>query len=202
LYLTVVELTVKLPIHGLAEPTPDFDPDGVRFLQRFGFKYGSELLFDNGRRRVADHLLAELDFDLSVFRTALADDLIEHINATFEGLEHVGETRDRSKIDHNLQYTQFWREMGASLFQHGVHEPELTNAFRQWQSEGRAKYTVETFDRWWRQAEAIRHCKISGPALDLYWATDKALGPLEDDVFDAVFRYDEEIDMRIKDQRM
>jgi hypothetical protein len=200
LYLTVVELTVKLPIHGLIEPTSDFDPDGVKFLQRFGFNYGSALLSHNGRRRLADHLLVGLNFDPSAFRATLADDLIERIDGMLESMEYIGGTTDRAQIDRNLQFGQFWQEMGVMLANRGVREPELTTAFCQWQSEGRTTYTLEKIARWRQQAEAIRRCKTPGSALDLYGATDKRLRPLEDDVMEAVFRYDEEIDMRIKDR--
>lgn len=197
LYITTVNLTLKLPIRGLRLPDPKPAPEESNFLERFGLKNASSLITDNGRKQVADLLLSGISFDNLAFAEALSRDLIERIDATLHGLEYVVGTSDRSQIDRNLQRTQFWRDLGAELAKRGVREPDLESAFRQWQSESRAKYTLHKIDRWRRQAEAIARCTTPARALDHYWAIDKRFRPLEDDIAEAVFRYDEEINSLI-----
>jgi len=79
----------------------------------------------------------------------------------------------------------------------GVREPALENAFRSWQAQGRATFTVRKIERWRQQAEAISRYRSSAIALGHYWAVDKRLRPLEEEVSEAVWRYDEEIDAQI-----
>src|SRR6267143_2902877 len=52
---------------------------------------------------------------------------------------------------------------------------KLENAFRTWQSEGKAKFTVKEIERWGRQAESIAPCDVPAHALDRYWAIDRSL---------------------------
>jgi hypothetical protein len=101
-------------------------------------------------------------------------------------------------MDRNLQYTQFWREMGAKLAEGDAGEPDLEAAYLRWQGEGSATYTLHKIDRWRRQAEAIRRARTPAAALEGYWAVDKRLRPLEEDIFEAVFQYEEEMDVRIR----
>ena len=201
LYITVVNLTLKFPVRGFTLPGPTPATDDANFLERFDLKDAFSLATDDGRRKLADRLLVGIAFDGLAFAETLSHDLVERIDATLGGLEYVGETSDRSQIDRKLQYTQFWRDLGAALVKQGVREPDLENAYRRWQSEGRARYTLHKIDRWRRQAASIARCATPARALDHYWAIDKKLRPLEDDVFEAVFRYDEEIDLRLHDRR-
>src|SRR5438552_12903288 len=73
-------------------------------------------------------------------------------------------------------------DVGATLAGSGVREPDLENAFQTWRLEGRAKYTLHKIARWRRQAQSISRCDVPAHALDHYWAIDKRLSPLEDDV--------------------
>ena len=65
------------------------------------------------------------------------------------------------------------------------------------QAQGSAVYTLTKIQRWKRQAEALSKCSSPAIALDHYWAVDKRLRPLEEEVSEAVWRYDEEIDAQI-----
>ncbi len=99
LYLTVVELTVKLPFRSLTLPGPRPDTEDAKFLRRFGIAHAHTLATDDGQRQLANGLLAGVDFDPSSFLSALSDDLVERIDDTLRGLETVGETTDCARID-------------------------------------------------------------------------------------------------------
>lgn len=197
LYLTVVELTLKLPFRSFILPKPIPTPEEAEFLARFSSVDAMSLLADDGRRRMADCLRAGVAFDPVSLLSALSDDLIERIDAILQGLETMVQTTDHSRIDRSLQYTQFWREVGAKLLENGMRKPKLEAAYLQWQKEGRAKHTLHKIDRWRRQAVAIRRSKTPAVALISYWAVDKRLRQIEDDVFEALFQYEEDIDARI-----
>ena len=122
---------------------------------------------------------------------------MERIDETVGGLEHVSNASDYAQLDRGLQYTQFWRETGAELLKNGIHEPALEHAFVTWQSQGRAVYTLRKIERWRHEAEAISLSASTATALGHYWAVDKRLRPLEEEVSEAVWRYDEEIDAQI-----
>jgi len=198
LYLTVVELTIKLPFGSMTLPGPTLTAEESVFLKRFDIPHGMSLITDEGRQQMADRLRDGITLDVPSFLSALSDDLVERIDATVGGLETVGETHDRSRIDRNLQYTQFWREIGAKLAESGTREPALEAAYLRWQGEGHARYTLHKIGLWRRQAEALRRARTPATALDSYWAVDRRLRPLEEDLFDAVFHYEEEIDARIR----
>ena len=83
--------------------------------------------------------------------------------------------------------------LGADLMNSGVGKPGLENAFRSLQAQGSAVYTLTKIQRWKRQAEALSKCSSPAMALAHYWAVDKRLRPLEEEVSEAVWRYDEEI---------
>jgi hypothetical protein len=197
LYLTVVELTLKLPFRNFILPGSTPTPEEADFLARFNIDYATSLASDESRRQMAECLSVGVILDPASLLAALSDDLVERIDEVVQGLETVGQTKDRDRIDRNLQHTQFWREIGAKLMEEGLRGPDLEATYLQWQEEGRAKYTLHKIDQWRRQAEAIRRFKTAAAALVSYWAVDKRLHPLEDDVFEAVFRYEEDIDARI-----
>ena len=63
---------------------------------------------DEGREQCAEHLLDGVALDSS-FSAVLSDDLLERIDETIGGLEHVSSAGDHTELDRGLQYTQFWR---------------------------------------------------------------------------------------------
>jgi len=124
----------------------------------------------------------------------LSHDLVERIDETLGGLETLSQS---GNIDRDLQYQQFWEQVGARLAKSDVREPQLEQAFHQWQSEGRAKYTLHKVQRWRRQAEAVGRSASATRAIDHYWAIDRRLRPLEDEVSEAVADYDDWIDAQV-----
>jgi hypothetical protein len=142
LYATVVELTVRLPFRSMILPAPTPAREDADFLNRFGLGEAMSLMTEEGRRLVADRMLAGGAVGPPALLLTLSDDLTERIDAVLGGLETVGETNDRARIDRNLQYTQFWRELGGRLMEQGVREPALEAAYLRWREEGRARYTA------------------------------------------------------------
>ncbi len=197
LYTTTVNLTMRLPIRVFFLPAPNANGADAQFLERFSLKDAMALTTDDGLAQVAKVLLEGIALDDAAFAKALSEDLVERIDETVGGLYYLRETSRSSDIDRNLQYTQFWRDRGAQLARDGVREPRLEAAFRQWQSEGRAVYTMHKIERWRRQAVAIAHCLQPPRALDHYWGIDRRLRPLEEDVGQAVFDYDEWINAQL-----
>jgi hypothetical protein len=201
LYLTVADLTIKLPLKFYSIPGGNLSDENAAFMERFGLKspYGLGTEEESGRLR--NKLVENIPFDPAQFAQILSDDLVERIDSTIDGLAYVGGTDDRSRIDHNLQHTQFWRELGANMLKSGVYEPRLGEEFKAWQATGRAKFTLSKLDRWRRVALAIGRSTNPASALDHYWAIDKRFSPLEQDVAEAVWRYDDDINTRIHNGR-
>jgi len=135
-------------------------------MSRFGLRDAMMLGTDKGREQCAEGLLDGVALDSS-FSAVLSDDLIERIDETIGGLEHVSNASDHTEIDRGLQYTQFWRKLGADLMSSGVREPGLEDAFRRWQAQGGAIYTLTKIQRWRRQAEALLKCRSPAIALDI-----------------------------------
>jgi hypothetical protein len=152
---------------------------------------------DKGKAQLRNKLVEGIVLDVNLFAEALSDDLVQRIDETLGGLAYVGETDDSPKIDGNLQHAQFWRELGANLAEAGVREPQLGEEFKAWRAAGRARFTLAKIERWHRMASAIRHYANPARALDHYWAIDKGFSPLEQDVAEAVYRYDEDINTEI-----
>lgn len=198
LFRTVVDLTLKLPIQSYRLPNSPLSNEDASFLERFDFKSAHSLIGEQSANQFADRLLDGVSFDGSAFATTLSNDLVERIDQLIGVLEDIEETSDRSPIDRNLQYTQFWRQLGSKLMAEGVREPELETAYRKWQAEGHAKYTSHKIDRWRRQAKSIANCQKPARALAHYSGIDKRLRPLEEDVAEAAYRYEKEIDAQIE----
>jgi hypothetical protein len=201
LFTTVVGLTLKLPIQGYRLPNPPLSNEDASFLERFGFKSAHSLISDQAKQ-FAEHLLADVLFDNSVFTSTLSDDLSERIDHVIGALEYIGETEDRSQIDRNLQYTQFWRQLGAKLVEDGVRQPELEGEYQKWQANGHARFSLRKLDGWQKQAKAIGNRPTPARALAHYSGIDKRLGPLEDYIEEAVSQYEKQIDAQIEHYKL
>jgi hypothetical protein len=197
LYLTVADLTVKLPFGSFSYSADEPSGENAAFLRRFGFSKPQELSGQEALVKLRAKLAAGVALEVRDFVRTLSKDLVDRIDGTLDGLSYVGETNDDSEIDHNLQFTQFWRAQGAALRKNGVLEPKLTEAFEAWQHAGGPPYTLAKIRRWRRIAESISRQNNPVRALDHWCGIDRRLAPLENDVTKAVFDYDEDINMRI-----
>ena len=83
-----------------------------------------------------------------------------------------------------------------------MREAQLTLEFHAWLAAASPKYTIAKIRRWQSAASAIARQKNPARALDHWWSFSKKLTPLEDEVSEAVFEYDEWINMQVKDMRM
>jgi hypothetical protein len=196
LYTTVVGLTIKLPVRSFMLPHPKRPSEDAGFMQRFGLSHAMMLGSDKGREQCASHLLDGIALE-TAFSDMLSEDLLERIDETIGGLEYVTHARDDIHLDRQLQYTQFWRATGAKLMKEGVREPDLESAFNRWRTQGSATFTLKKIQRWKNQADAIQLCSVPATALSHYWGVDKRLRPLEEDVRNSVWHYDQEIDAQI-----
>src|SRR5437667_11766818 len=124
-------------------------------MERFGVASEYSLATATGRRQLAAHLMDKVALDHSQVAERLSMDLVERLEQTLGGLEYLNDPGGAADIDRNLQYPQFWRDKGIGLAKSGIREPQLEEAFKKWQSEGRAKYTLHRILRWKRQAEAL-----------------------------------------------
>ena len=201
LYLTVAALTVKLWPRSYLLPGPNPHPDDAAFLARFGFVHALSLASDEGRAQLHRILIEDIVLDVGELCQVLSLDLAERIENTIGNLAYLGETNDDTQIDHNLQYTQFWREEGAKLAKQRVREPDLTKAFEDWRIAGKARYTLAMIRLWLRRAEYISRRTDPARALVDYWAIEKRFGAFEREVAEALVDYEDRIDAEIHSVR-
>ena len=201
LFRTTVGLTVRLPARFFALPAPTPAEEDSRFLQRFELQDAMILALDEGRADIANKLLEGVVLDRIAFADTLSGDLVQRIDEHIVGgLEYLADHR-HAEIDRNLQYTQFWRDMGISLAESGVREPDLEDSFRQWKADGKAKYTLRRIHGWRRQAIAIARCGEPATAIDRWWAIDSRIQPLEADIGEAVAEFDDWVNAEIHSRR-
>ncbi len=201
LYLTVAALTVKLWPRSYLLPSTNPHPDDAGFLARFGIANALSLTTDEGREQLRRVLMEDIVLDAGELCHVLSADLTERLENTIGNLAYLGETDDDTEIDHNLQYTQFWREQGAELAKRGLREPDLTKAFETWKGAGKARYTLAKIRFWLRRAENISRRKNPARALVEYWAIEKRFATFEKDVAEAVVDYEDRIDAEIHSVR-
>jgi hypothetical protein len=194
LYLTVAALTVKLWPRSYQLPSPNPHPDDAGFLARFGIVNALSLTTEEGREQLRRVLVEDIVLDVAEQCQVLSADLTERIQNTIANLAYLGDTEDDRTIDHNLQYTQFWREQGAELARERLRESDLKKAFENWRIAGKARYTLAKMRFWLRRAEHISRRKNPARAIVDYWALEKRFGAFEEEVSEAVVEYEDRID--------
>jgi hypothetical protein len=192
LFLTVADLTTKLPYRSFGYHPGTPTGENAAFLNRFGFTHPQELAAPEAVSRLRAKLVEGVVLEAQEIAEALSVDLSERIDETLGGLSYVGQANSDAQIDHNLQYTQFWRDQGAELAKAGTREPDLTARFHAWQAAGHARFTVAKIRRWQRVAKAIARQNGAASALEHWWAISRRFAPLEDDVSEAVAKFDME----------
>jgi hypothetical protein len=201
LYLTVSALTLKLRVRTYSLPGPNPDPADADFLRRFGMTEALLLVTDEALNRLHSVLIEGVVLDTGELCEILSSDMVERLEGTIGDLAYLGETQDETKIDHNLQYTQFWRQQGAELAKRRVREPDLTKAFEHWKGAGSARYTLSKIRYWQQRARRMSRLKNPAKALVEYWALDKRFSPLEEEVTLAVIEFEDDIDAQIHSLR-
>jgi hypothetical protein len=202
LFQTVCEMTVTLHVHGYMCPHQSAEHDDQRFLERFGLKGKDYALVDE---QVLQHMRNVLTTDVPVREQELiellSNDLLQRLENTISNLFYLGEPGDEEKVDYNLQHHQFWHSEGIPLAEKGARREELDAAFVEWRKQKKARFTLGTLKRWQQTAAYIGRQTNAAKALAHYSGVDAKFSPLEEDVANAVFQYEEEINMRINDAR-
>lgn len=205
LFLTVAELAKAFPVHSYSIAGGNPTGENADFLARFGIN-PHELGDQKGKEKIYSKLIEGIAFDARL-RETLSSDLIERIDGTIGGLSYLeNDSSNRNELDHNLRYTQFWRERGADVAKkaHGegrAPKDDLDKAYREWLANPGPRFTMDKVERWRRQASAIARAKHAADALARYRAIERLFAPLEEDIDKAVADFDEHIDMLVKERR-
>jgi hypothetical protein len=206
LFLTVAELTKVFPIHSYVVLGGTAGGENADFLVRFGLDNAHELGDETGKEKMLKKLVEGVVFD-SALPAALSQDLEERLDGIVDGLSYLNDgASDRSQLDHNLRYTQFWRERGAEVMRK-AHEAsraprdDLDRAYEEWLKVPGPRFTMDKVERWRRQATSIATAKHPADALARYVGIQRAISPLEEDVREAVAELDEHINMLVKERR-
>jgi hypothetical protein len=197
LFHTVAELTVKLPFRSYSVSGSKLSAENEAFMKRFDLKQSHSLGTAESLGLMRSKLIDAIPRDIAGLSEALSEELVERIDQTIGGLAYVGNTSDEKMIDYNLKFQQFWLRDGVKLAESGVREPALTEAFAKWEAEGNAEYTIKKLKKWQKIAGNIRKLTNPARALQIYWSIESRFSALERDVDEAVFRFDEDINMRI-----
>lgn len=197
LFHTVAELTIKLPFKSYSISGGKLSAENEAFMKRFDMKDPHALGTPEALERMRSKLVDDVPLDIGGLSIALSEELVQRVEQTIDGLAYVGNTSDEKTIDHNMKFHQFWQRDGAKLAENGVREPALTEAFVKWEAEGNAEFTINKLRKWQKLARSIRNQTNPARALEIYWFIDSRFSALERDVDEAVFRYDEDINMRI-----
>jgi hypothetical protein len=164
-------------------------------LKRFGLKSAHSLLDDEGVKAMRDVLIRDVDFDPKAFAELLAEELEERIESIVEGIGYMNDTEDDAKIDEILQYSAFWRERGGDVAREYAERreplgPAVDRAFVEWKENPGPKYTVPKLRRWKQHAAALRRNTTAPHVLSRYWSIQTMFVDLEDDVIQAVVKFD------------
>lgn len=200
LYLTCAELTVKLRFK--AYTASPLSAEDQAFLGRFGITSSYLLGTDEGVNQLRNKLTEGVTVNPMEVSAVLSGDLVSRLDSIVDGLAYVGETEDEAKIDYNLQYTQFWQEEGAELRKRGLLGERVEQAFEEWKLAGRARYTLAKLKKWRRHSLQIASNRRPAAALACFWAIESRFGHLEDDVQEAVARFDERINELVHHQKI
>jgi hypothetical protein len=206
LFLTVCELAKEFPVHLYSITGGIPSGENAEFTARFKLDRPDTLGDPKTKESIYKTLIEDIAFDFSL-RETLSQDLLERITQIIDGLEYLNDSNsDRTSLDHNLRYTQFWRERGAEIMRKAHEEgraaqDDLDVGYREWSENPGPTYTMDRLEHWQRQASAIATATHPAHALTKYVGIERAFAPLEEDVNNAVHEFDEHINMLVKERR-
>ncbi len=197
---TVANLTVTLP-PGLYVLRGRPGVEDVAFLNRFGFDEAQALSLNTPEslNQLREKLTEGLPLDSPAIADTLSHDLVERIENSIGNLMEIDSPKNEDEADDRLQHSQFWQEVGAELAKQGVKEPRLTEEYKTWKAAGQARFTFAKLRLWQKRAALIQRQGNVARALELYSAIDRRFVPFEEYAAEALFHWEEYIDMRIKD---
>jgi hypothetical protein len=205
LFVTVVNLTTKLPFRSFMIVGGTGTNEDSAFLTRFQLSHREQLATDGAKAQLAAVLLDGIAFDDAEFGEVLASDLEESIESIMGGIAYVNDQCSDVQADKHLQYGQFWRERGAAIAtecdrQGRGCKDELDAAFQRWLENPGPKFTFRKLRVWRHHASAIRSIRSPSDMLARYWAIHRRIADLEEEVLRGVAEYDDYIDMLVHDR--
>ena len=137
LFLIVCELAKAFPVHSYTIAGGVPSRENADFMARFQLDRPDTLGDETTKESIYRKLIEGIAIDASL-RQTLSEDLQERIAAIIDGLAYLNDSNsDRNSLDHNLRYTQFWREKGAGIMKKAHEEgrapkDDLDTAYRDW----------------------------------------------------------------------
>lgn len=141
--------------------------------------------------------------DVNDLAGALSADLVRRLGQVIDEIEYLGDGgHERVPAEEVLKNLQFSPQF------HDTHTFANTDeGFRQFVETRAREYaqysppiTIKSFAGWRKQTEAIAPMKAPGQALDQYVNIDKAFSDIEEAVGQAVYEFDEWVNMQVHDR--
>ena len=207
LFLTVAELARDFPIHSYSLHAGTQSEENAAFLKRFGLDSADHFGNHQVSEKMYTKLVESVGFDCTLSKQ-LSEDMTNRLDGIIESLAYVNDDEtDEQKLDHNLRYTQFWRERGNRVMQEAhktgkYPKEELDRAYLNWSQDPGPRYTIPKIKRRRVHASAIAKMTHPSDALVTYAAIERWMAPLEEDVRQAVSSYEQHIDAMIEEAQL
>jgi len=170
------------------------------FLREFGIQEG--MISTENLSIICDQLVQGKTCPIEKLSSALSEYLVERLDNTVDHLNYLASNSMRKETpDDILKRIQFVQVLEALDF------PKTDEGFQQYIEAQNAlwpKYkpsiTLRRFARWKERASLLTKEKLPGSALKKFLNMDKELLPIERNIEDAVFKFEEMIDAMIHDR--
>jgi hypothetical protein len=177
-------------------------PDEVtRFLQRFDIQ-GSTIDWDI-LGKVCGFLLKGRACTISSLCESLSDDLVHRIQETWEGLAYLASnSHEPSTPENTLKEMQVFKKLEAdySFPQTNKGGRDFWKTYKELMRSYKPPISPNTFEGWKRRAISLKSETMSGKAMRKFADIDRVLLPIEMEVSEAVFQFDEMINAQIHDR--
>ena len=141
--------------------------------------------------------------DVNSLAGVLSTDIIRRLDEVVGGLEYLAdgghERVSAGEVLKNLQFHPKFHEK-HTFAQTDEGFREFVKTWNREYAEYIPPVTMETFDRWRREAEAMADIEAPGQALEKYASIDKPFGEIEEAVGQAVYEFDEWVNMQVHDR--
>lgn len=180
-----------------------FDPgeDIGEYLKQFGVN--ASMLNWDVLKSVCTFFLNGRECGIEELTNSLSSDLIQRIEDVIYGCEYLAEDgNERVSADEVLKNLQFNPQFHEK--HEFAHTDEGFREFVKTREKEFAEYippiTLATLDRWKSRAKAISSMVLHGAALDAYSDIDRMLCDIQETVGQAVYEFDEWVNMQVHDR--
>lgn len=186
---------------GILMFTPGEDIGG--YLKQFGID--ATMIDRDVLDLVCNHFLVERECCISELTDSLAADLTRRIEEVISGCEYLAENaHEKTSSDEVLKNLQFNPQF------HEKHKFDRTDeGFRKFVRTRKKEFseyippiTIPTLNNCKDQAESISLVRYPGEALKLYADLDRMFSDIEETVGQAVYEFDEWVNMQVHDGRL